>query len=227
MSEVGLISATAYANPGPSISFPASIQAGDLIIVADVAIKNYVDIPSPAYGDGFTPIAQAGLPAYTWVGGNPDAGFVDQYRYGRVNVSYKIATGDEAGAVIGGFLNGMNEGAVVVVYRAADPIGSVTVLDVDYYSGGYLTSPLTHVVSGSDSAAFPIIVGGVQASHSGLAPNLSFGQTPDTSQNDLATAGLLDSAFLQLASGSDVDVIFDDGASQVGISFYLKLEGEA
>ena len=131
-------SATAF---GPTVTAPASILAGDFMILADYAYNND-NLPTNVVPSGFTQIVTTGF--------EPADG-------ARVTTSYKIATGSEGSTSITG-MNNESEGKCLYVFRGNAPITSVSVSTPNAQgTGGDPTAQ--SVLAGSGTP--PLIVFGV------------------------------------------------------------------
>jgi hypothetical protein len=103
-------SATSTGASPAIMTLPASIQAGDLIVIGNWA-RNNIGAPALSTPSGFTVIVdQDSTPSNT-----------------RVNAWYKIAAGTEGGTNVGGTNGGVENNRWCLVFRGDVPIASVNI----------------------------------------------------------------------------------------------------
>ena len=116
LKVTSLVLADSTTGTGGTVTFPADINEGDIIIVAHGDRS-----ASPSDGAGFTEIAKAG---------NTNGLYTDS----GIILSYKISDGTEGGATLGGWQN-FNGSWGCAVYRPNIRATSVTVRDTVAYAG--------------------------------------------------------------------------------------------
>lgn len=126
-----------------TITAPADIQAGDLLILMDVAWTIAITVPPTVVPTGFTSILNT----------SSASGM-----YGRTITSYKIADGSEASSSITGMAASLDNAKTLLVFRANMPISSVTVND----AAGEMTTndPASQTISVGSSTTLALSFGG-------------------------------------------------------------------
>jgi hypothetical protein len=124
-------------NSGAAFTLPVGIQAGDLIVVWDVATG--ASLPFTALPTDFTPIANVTISTT------------------RCILSYKIAVGGESGASVNGMDGSSGEAKAVYVFRGDIPITAVNVQSVN--SQATDGNPTGQTVTASGGAAPLIVIG--------------------------------------------------------------------
>lgn len=186
-------------NTGATITLPASINSGDLIVIADHARGNSSET----------------IPAgYTKIHGE----FFDVAFDERVTVYYKISAGSDSSASVTGSNGNLQNSKIALVFRATGPIASIGVGTVNHFQG--FTDPSAQTVL-SGAATPPLIVFGVYASDVALA---STSMSPAATGAVLETSGNGDMEVkykLYDASPANVDV--DMGTGSILLSFYATI----
>lgn len=158
-----------------SIEVPSGVQAGDLIIHADLA--DYIDSSGNAsIPSGFTLIHRANT---IW-DSHPATGTI----YGKVAISYKIANGTESGTNITGQSGGFRKEKYILIYRANVSVVSVTPTSWSTVSGS--TSSATNRTISINDAHAPLLV---LAFYARMEP-FSQGNPNFTPTQDVMLAGL-------------------------------------
>lgn len=185
---------------GATITGPASIQAGDLLILKDRPSQTG-SVPSTAVPSGFSIISN-----------------IDNGTTTRVILSYKIADGSEASATLTGMSSANTSRKELLVFRANSPITAVNVQSVN---GEFTTgdpSPQTVTASGGE---LPLVVIGSYATASAIPDPR--GMSPDkdgeiNSGNQSYTAWKIYNE-----SPADVTVDMDDeGTTNILQSCYIE-----
>ena len=94
---------------GSTITVPATVQAGDLLLYFDRARNGAITPPTSVTPTGFTLIGTSITASFT-----------------RVNLSYKIAVGTEASTNITGMNGNSQNNKIMLVFRGSSPLVSVT-----------------------------------------------------------------------------------------------------
>lgn len=181
------------------ITYPAGIQAGDLIVLFEGAINNPASIPTNVNITGYTQIQNTAS--------NP----------ARVKSSYRVADGSESGVITG--LNGTGrDQKVMLVFRGSRPV-------VGWSIGGSATSGLTasnptpQVVPAASESA-PLVVLGFYWSTGAVNPRTmtptKTGELQQQSTDDLWVAWDIQNA---VTVNTTVDM--DDEGSNVMHSCYF------
>ncbi len=150
-----------------SITAPADIAAGDLIVCYNWHRDAIGGVPATAVPSGFTEISNVN-----------DAGDA------RVILSYKLATGAEGSSTLNGMSSATGDGAMIVtVFRGDNPAGVLTVRDPD----GQITNlaPTDQTIAAA-SGAVPLVVLAGYASGNDIG---TIGFTPAQDATLSATAG--------------------------------------
>lgn len=123
---------------GATITGPASIQAGDLLVLWDRAFDSGGPLPSTVVPTGFTSISN-----------------VNDGVEIRAILSYKIADGSEASASLTGMSGATDVDKALYVFRGDPVIETATPLDVE----GQIvdTNPTSHTV-GASAGAVPLVI---------------------------------------------------------------------
>jgi hypothetical protein len=213
-------------NHGGTITMPASINAGDIIIVAQFAMTESGATPAAAYGTDFDDCQHTQANSYD-PSGDPDV--IETHRF-RMCLSAKVAGGSEGETAIGGFMNGVNgEVAIVTVYNAtAGPASGLSVVkDEDEFSADNASSSpgsVTKVLAGSVLTTIAIALSGRDATS--MADFTTF--APSYDDRDTVNNGDIG---LQLAvltqEPTGTDVVIDFGASTAGEAYscYVEVTG--
>lgn len=145
-----------------SVTGPAGIVAGDLLILYDRAI-NSSGTPTSATPSGF--VADADLDE------------VSADSLGRAIISTKIADGSEASASLSGMSGTNNQLKILYVFRPKLPITTITVVDpfADFQNG----DPADQTVSAAGQA-HPLVVLGAYAGQTAAARTFSPAQDGST-----------------------------------------------
>lgn len=181
-----------------TINYPASIQAGDLIVLFDSATE---------YSSGYTTLViPSGYTAITTF----DYNYTITYL--RTAVSYKIANGSETGSVTG--MNATSNAKAMLVFRGSSAISSITSVPI----GTNITSldPASINVTASGGTP-PLIVFGYFRGES--SPTVTFSPTQDGSVASVYTQARYK---IYNASPADTTVdINDTGNINFDCGFYL------
>jgi hypothetical protein len=131
--------ATAIATSGATITAPASILAGDLIVLVDRAEQATTALPALVTPAGFTSLGNVSLTDV------------------RMNTSYKLAAGTEGGTVITGMNGTFNNAKAMAVFRRQ---GKVFASVIPSAWGGQATDgdPTPQAVASGAAGALPRIV---------------------------------------------------------------------
>ncbi len=186
----------------PSITAPASIAAGDVIVFLNWARD--VGLPTTAIPSGFTSISNVSL------------------TNARVILSYKLAVGGEGGSTLTGMTSGTDDLVIIVlVFRGNVPATSATVQDA---AGEMInTAPSDQVVNASGGNP-PLIVLGGFASTGAFTPG--FSPSADATFSDTSSTGpQLDLAY-KIYDSSPADVTMsktDTGNRNTIVSCYIEM----
>jgi hypothetical protein len=193
---------------GSTINFPSGIQAGDLIVLQDVAFAtNFGPTPTSVTPSGFT-LAQ----------GNSGGGAASPFTAGRTNLWYKLATGSESGA-----LTGMNDTTMykaMYVFRGNKPAVSLTLGG----AGGNLTDadPSDVSVTASGGVA-PLVVLGSYSSTGTVDPR-TFSTTKDGEINANVRAYLAYKIYNTAPADTTIGMA-DEGATNCNQGCYIAMTG--
>lgn len=212
VTELAYVSSSKSTGYASSITFPADIQEGDILIVGqqygDSDDTNESDYTANT-GTGFTSAGSAHDPGINWV-----------YQHA---VSYKLADGTEASASIGGFMpkeSGANTTAAIFVYR---PNFLPTTLTLqDEYSYGGTGNPAAYVINASDSALATICVGHAGGNN---GPGATWSGTADGTITESSGSAELTFRAEAANKGAGADITHDvgDNGSNHATSFYLEV----
>lgn len=198
--------ASATANAA-SVTGPADIQAGDLLVLYDVAYTGAPGNPTTAVPSGFTVINNStGLAADT-----------------RLISSYKIADGSEASASLTGMDGADSESKMLYVFRGNVPITSVSALDVAQQ--GTSGNPTAQVVNASGGTP-PLIVFGCYSTFDAIVSPRTFSTTKDgeINANPAGSANFDNWLAYKIYNTSPADSSIDmddEGAENYLSSFYI------
>ncbi|MGD9878917.1 MAG: hypothetical protein AB7F22_07840 [Reyranella sp.] len=197
---------SATENADGTLVLPASIQAGDLIVLADSAFDDTGGVPTD-----FTGILNSDDVSATSL---------------RLQTSYKIAVGTEGGTTITGMTSGGTPVSrkVAVVFR--DSIGPITAVNV-VTAGGVHQSTGSNPAGGtipSASGAAPLIVCGAFTASNIVSP-ANFSPSDEVISNNVgANANVVFAYKMYDASPADVAMDSDDeGATNILQGFYIEL----
>lgn len=201
VTEVSFVTSATATQFNGSLTMPASIEAGDIIIVGQEWIKNIAD---DYPGSGFTSISNLKISAY----------------YYKNHVSYKIADGSEAGTSISGFADQSydpNTSAGIYVYRPNAEVKTVTQVNKYTYLG--TGNPAVNILYGStsDAATIALAVAG-----SNKYPGITFtGVTADAEINLNNGGSDLRMRAYGANKGEGVDITTD--MTDVGANFFTSV----
>lgn len=197
-----------------SVVAPATVLAGDVIVVFNCLRDNLGTIPTTAVPSGFTSAVN------TSAGGALSA---------RAICSYKIAVGNEDGTTLNGMSIGAGEigdpsGVLLLMFRGSRPVTGVTVGSAN----GTIVSgnPAGQTVTASGGAAPLIVLGAYMANN--VIDNTTFTPTGDSSgQVTFANQHMEFNYGIFNTSPQNVSVDNDDeGGGFNGLqSFYLAMNG--
>jgi hypothetical protein len=199
--------ASATAQDSTTITGPASIQAGDLLVLYDTAFDSS-GIPTTAVPSGFTIISNV-------VGLAGDS---------RLISSYKIATGAEASAALSGLASDVPaSGKGLYVFRGNIPITSAAVQDIGQQSTS--GNPTSQTVTAASGIA-PLIVFGCYTAFGTVNPRTFSADPKDGEINFPDGVGVFDNWLayrIDNASGSNTSIDMDDeGTENYLSSFYIE-----
>lgn len=183
-----------------TLTVPATVQAGDLLVLLDFAL-NSSGSPTEAYETDFTKIGTA------------------SFSPRRLSLSYKIATGSEASTAIGSAQDGTSSDRhILAVFRASAPITSVVVNSV--FEQGTNADPSPQNVT-SASGDVPLVVLGAYAAASAISPR-GFSPAEDGEFSPDTNSYLKYKIYN--SSPADVTVDMEDEIQNYLISAYLEVE---
>jgi hypothetical protein len=186
-----------------TITGPASIVAGDIIVLLDRA-GNTGSVPGLVTPTGFTSINNV-----------TDGSFYRQ------NLSYKVATGTEAGASI----TGMSYGGAgytwkaMAVFRASGEVESVSVVDAAGESSG--GNPTAQSVS-AGSGITPLVVIGAYSTHYATVDPRTFSTTKDGEISPDVSLYLAYKIYNSSPADSSIDMD-DEGTNNALQSCYIQV----
>lgn len=186
-----------------TITGPADIAAGDLLILLDKAVSG-AGAPSFVVPSGFTTISDLSI--------NAELSQI---------VSYKIATGAEASASLTGMNGTDNDSKILLVFQGNIAISSVSVNDVNEEATD--GNPTAQVVNASGGVV-PLIVIGCYGTFTGQAidPRGFTGATATELQQDSDNDLFIKYAIMN-SSSADVTIDMDDeGFSNCLQSFFIE-----
>lgn len=187
-----------------TITVPASVQAGDLLVLSDFAFNTgTTSIPTNVVPSGFTQVQTASMAS-----GNPDAF--------RLTVSYKIADGTEASTSITG-MNSAFESKRLYVFRASAAISAASVASVNSQATAGNPSPQPITSSGG---AVPLVVLAAYAADGTVNPRT---MTP-AKDGELGSGQHWLAYKIYNSSPADVSADMDDeGDANILISCYIAV----
>lgn len=195
---VAQASATSQAQ---TITAPADIIAGDLLVILDRA-ENVSGDPTSVTPTGFTTI------------NNAVAAFVKQ------NLSYKIAAGTEGGSSITGMVGTEYTRKAMYVFRGGIPITSVTVGSA---AGQIIsTDPTAQVVAASAGTPPLIVIGGYSVYGAGVVDPRTFSTTKDGEVTPSTDFYLAYKVYNSSPADTTIDMD-DEGAENALQSCYLQV----
>lgn len=188
---------TSTTSSGQSVTGPAAIQAGDLLILVDLSVNS--------------PLLGSSVPS-----GFTEINTVDDRFNVRITNSYKIADGAEASASIVGMPGSIEAGKILLVFRGDEDIADVIVgFTAQEATGG--DPSLQTVTSGSGTP--PLIVGAVYWSNNAISPRTfspaADGEIPQSSK-------FLAKYKIYNSSPADVSVDMGDHGFNILMSFYVE-----
>ena len=187
---------------GSTVTWPASLLAGDVAVMLDRATNSGFGIPSSVTPSGFASISD--------ITGGPSAG--DAVRQ---ILSQKLCAGSESGALTG--MNGNNENAkVLLIFRSSSPPSGVTVNSLNAQeTGGNPASQLCTSGSGTP----PLIVVAAYGA-TGAISSRSFSPAKDNEITPSPNVYLAYKIYDAAPSNVSIDMA-DDGDFNALQSFYL------
>ena len=196
LSELSFVASST--STASTITLPAGIQAGDLIVIYDTAASNNSTVPTSVVPSGFTPAL--------------DQDFASSLARRQI-VSYKIADGSESSAVVSIMSGTGASSTAALVFRGDAPISSVT--PAGFTSQMTDGNPSAQVIP-SGSGAVPLVaVAKWHVSGSGTAINP---RTMSPSEDgEITIAGSSDYYVkykIYNSSPADVTVDMDDEGSR-------------
>jgi hypothetical protein len=184
-----------------SITGPASIQAGDLLVLLDYAAVT-PSPPAATVPSGFTQITTA-------TGG-----------LSRVVLSMKKATGAEASASLTGMIGNIGDAKLLYVFRGNVPITVIQALSVGQQSTDL--NPTAQVVTASGGTP-PLVVIGAYSSSGTVSPR-TFTPAKDGEINTTNTGDQWLAYKIYNASPADVTIDMDDeGSENCLMSCYIRV----
>jgi hypothetical protein len=195
------LQASQVSNFSQTITGPASIQAGDILILHDFAYVSSGGPPAAAIPSGFTTIVN--------LGGS----------IARSVVSYKIADGSEASASLSGMPDDEYVAKMLYVFRGNAPATSVNVAGLNQQlTGG---DPTSQNVAASGGAV-PLLVIGAYGSGGGISPR-TFNPAKDGEINGISgLAYLAYKIYNSSPADTAVDMV-DEGGENTLVSFYMEV----
>jgi len=179
-----------------TITAPATVNAGDLLVLFDLALG--ILIPTAVTPTGFTNVANFASSSAL-----------------RGMVSYKIAVGTEDGATITGMDGQSNERKQLLQFRGSSPIATVT--PSTFNGQGTTGNPTAQNVVASGGTA-PLIVVAMYGSQSPIDPR-TFSPAADA---EISTnVNLYVKYRIDALTGLDTSVDMDDEGNQALISGFL------
>lgn len=187
-----------------TVTAPASIQAGDLLIAAQ-HVLNFAP-PGAAVPSGFTQILTFQPSGSSLI---------------RMTVSYKIADGSESGASLSGMSAFISQW-IVMQFRGDAPISVATPADIG--SAGADTNPAAQTVT-SGGGTPPLVVIGMYASGSAVSPRtFTVGGVGAKDGEANPNTGFYMARKVFNSSPADVVVDMDDeGDDNMLASFYISV----
>lgn len=181
-----------------TITLPASVQAGDLIVLFDRS-KGF-SVPTKVVPTGFTEVRS------------------DSGTNVRATYSYKIAVGGDASAVVTGQASS-NQDKVALVFSASRPLTSAVV----GFSGGQATDgdPTAINITASGGAAPLVVFGAWANSAAAVSPRTS---SPAMDAEVTPATDFYTGYKIYNSSPADVSVDMDDeGAANSLAGFYISV----
>lgn len=192
---------------GTTITGPANIIAGDLIVLLDSAVNTGTTAPTTVVPTGFSSIINTN-------GNVPTIGPAI-----RQIASYKLADGSEASATITGMNGNSTDDKVLLLFRGNIPAATITPASAaGQYSEG---NPTLQTVSSNGGVA-PLIVFGAYGTTSGSVDPRTFSVTKDFEVNSGTSTYFVGHIYDSSPVNVDVDMD-DEGSGNLLQSFYLQV----
>lgn len=214
LAQLNVISSYTYGSYAGSITLPANIQNGDLLLMTQTAGNGGSSYPAITIlgGTGFT-LVNSGTGIYTIS--------TSFYRQSAA-VSYKIANGTESGTVVSGFMDSGLEAAVLFHIRGDKKIKTVshlsaisintatdptvytlttasTYVEIPYYMNGTSNNAPTIVVSPAALSSNTRTAGTYAAITAGMWKSLKTSSTYTFDSNDAGNMNVVLGGILRLA----------------------------
>lgn len=198
--------ASATSTESATLSAPADIIAGDVLVFLDAVWNLSGGPPASSVPSGFTSIATA----TTGLGSDI-----------RTTLSYKLAVGTEGSSTITGMSSTGGASKILVVFRPDDPASTLTVFSVAAEATNANPSAQTVTASGGTP---PLIVVGAYTSSGAIDPR-GFSTTKDDEIESAASAFDMWIAWkIYNTSPADTSIDMDDeGASNILESCYITV----
>jgi hypothetical protein len=186
-----------------TITAPADIIAGDLLVILDRA-ENVSGTPTSVTPTGFTSINA----------------LLDAGGFARQNLSYKIAVGTEGSSTITGMVGTEYTEKAMYVFRGGIPITSVTVGSAA--GQGVSTDPTAQVVAASAGTPPLIVIGGYSVYGTGIVDPRTFSTTKNGEINPSTRFYLAYKVYDTSPADTTIDMD-DEGAENMLQSCYLAV----
>ncbi len=205
LTSITLVSATS-ANGGQTITAPADIQAGDLLVLLN--LTGDVGIPVTAVPAGFTSISNVSLTSR------------------REILSYKLATGSEGNSVLSGMTSGAGLDSLYILFVFRGNVAATTATPLDAAGEMTVDTPSNQVVSAASSVTPLVVIGGFSAAGTSIG-TVGFSPSQDafTSVSSTPGAGNIQMGYkIYNSSPADTTMSKDDSGNRNAIlSCYIEM----
>lgn len=190
---------------GETITAPANIFPGDLLLLFDFSSNSTIGVPTDVTPSGFTQVLT----------------FVQNSTFkGRCSVSKKIADGSEDGSTLTGLDGALAVNKVLLQFRGLSALSTATEQD----TAGQMTSgdPSQQTCNASGGTP-PLIVLGCYGGFSGISGETrTFSTTADDEINSSTSFYVKYKIYNSSPSDTNVDISGSTGGNALG-SFYIEL----
>jgi len=195
---------------GETITAPADIIAGDLLVIADKAQSTIGSTPTAVTPSGFTSVANSSI-------GSSGSGTSWRQMF-----SYKIANGSEANASITGMNGSISDNKVMLVFRGNVPIQTAT--PNTFGAQAVDTNPAAQSVTASGGTP-PLIIFGIYGSSTAVDPRTFTVGGSSAKDGEVNSGTVLYVAWkIDISSPADASIDMDDeGNGNILQSGYIAL----
>lgn len=192
-------------DPGDTISVPAQVKAGDLLVLVDYVFNATVSLPAAVVPSGFTQVASSASAR------------------SRVITSYKLADNDDASSTVTGMTSTLTKHKILAAFRPNSPAKSITLSGVGTQNED--GNPAALVIPSSVGKA-PFVVFGVYTSDGAVDPRVM----DPAKDGEISSSPGIDLCWLAWKifnakdAPADVTIDMDDeGAPNIMHGFYIEM----